>query len=107
MRVLFFFYCLTVMIPCLPVYAEEVTAEILTIDDVTPMLQEFVSQKPDQSLIKVYGISQLDEGKQAKVFFEYMRAGRGGAKPDNGELNCFKLNSGKWYCGGVYDILRK
>jgi hypothetical protein len=84
-----------------------VTSEVLTIEDVTPMLQDFVNSKPDQQLLEVFGISQAPNSNLAKVFFKYMKAGRGGSKPDEGELNCYKLNSGKWYCGGIYDIMKK
>lgn len=100
----------TIILSCLlglvlasaPAYSKEVTSDTLSIDDVTPMLQEFVSLRPNQELLEVYGISQSNEDKQAKIFFRYKRG-----RPTRGELSCFKLNSGKWYCGGVYKILKK
>jgi len=99
--------CFFALIATAPVQAAEVTSDVLSIEDVTPMLQEFVNLKPAQKLLEVYGISQSNGSTQAKIFFRYEKAGRGGSKPTRGELNCFKLNSKKWYCGGVYDILKK
>ncbi len=107
MKCLIAIFCLTVLIAASPAHAEEVTVNTLTIEDVTPMLEDFVKQKPGQKLLNVFGISQAEKTNQAKIFFRYEKAGRGGAVPTRGEINCFKLNSGKWYCGGVYDLLKK
>ena len=82
-------------------------ADVLEVSDVELMLDTFAKLKPRQEITKVMGISQIDDGKVAKVFFKYMKAGRGGSVETRGELNCYKLNSGKWYCGGVYDLLQK
>jgi hypothetical protein len=98
---------LFVCIAASPIHAQEITSDVLTIEDVTPMLQSFVNLKPKQKLLSVYGISQNEVANQAKVFFQFEKVGRNGPTPTRGELNCFKLNSGKWYCGGVYDILKK
>ena len=103
MKVCVVLLCLVALMGVSPVYAVDVTAEVLTIEDVTPMLQEFIMSRPGQKLLKVYGISQPKDTHTAKVFFRYEKRGR----PARGELNCFKLNSGKWYCGGVYDYLKK
>ena len=106
MKLFITFFCCVGLLAASPVYAEEVTADVLTIEDVTPMLKDYVKVKKGQ-LAHVYGIWQDEDSKRAKVFFKYMVAGRRGSTPKKGELNCFKLNSGKWYCGGVYDYLKK
>ncbi|MDY6793649.1 MAG: hypothetical protein SWH54_20495 [Thermodesulfobacteriota bacterium] len=106
MKLFLMFFCCVALLAASPVYAEEVTTDVLTIEDVTPMLEDFAKSKNGQ-LAHVFGIWQDEYSKRAKIFFKYTVPGRKGPTAKRGEINCFKLNSGKWYCGGVYDYLKK
>lgn len=100
--------CAVMTVVALVVVPLQVWGGGLSAGDVKVPVQKFIESSPNQTFSKLFGIYQPEnDGNIAKIFYEYVKSGRRGESVAVGEVNCYKLNSGKWYCGKGIGFLGK